>query len=490
MSHSEKNINNNTIQSLENKVNNYKKQISILEEKLKVYEQDSNTKQEKINEQMNHIVQLETENTKLKNIMNNNKIVHTMSDKNYFSTTSSQNNINNNNVNEELKSMQIIINNLKKENTNLIKELNNQKEENSKISRNLKIKSEESEKLTQNLKEKINENEMYSQDNIILLNKLKEYEENFLTMRNNSNNNMNNKCTNQISENNYYDKQNNKIKEEEIIEKFNNQITELNKLIMSELKTISQYIDTYLILFNEENLLIPNLKKITNFPNNAFLNFDILINSIQNARERLFEQQNKNENIILSLKDEISLLNNKLNEKIIENSQIKNQLNNLKEKNYELELYLEKYSGEIDNQKNLTKKIQNSISNIDENNDKYLQNIYDILRDELEKILRDNELRNYASIILSSEKKSQSVDFGIKFLFEEALDKFIFINNCLIDDYKKLQSKKIQDPSIYINTINELNETISELKERLAKKENNSFFRNSSLRKYSDGKFE
>ena len=92
MSHSEKNINNNTIQSLENKVNNYKKQISILEEKLKVYEQDSNTKQEKINEQMNHIVQLETENTKLKNIMNNNKIVHTMSDKNYFSTTSSQNN--------------------------------------------------------------------------------------------------------------------------------------------------------------------------------------------------------------------------------------------------------------------------------------------------------------------------------------------------------------------------------------------------------------
>ena len=121
MSHSEKNINNNTIQSLENKVNNYKKQISILEEKLKVYEQDSNTKQEKINEQMNHIVQLETENTKLKNIMNNNKIVHTMSDKNYFSTTSSQNNINNNNVNEELKSLQIIINNLKKENKNLIK---------------------------------------------------------------------------------------------------------------------------------------------------------------------------------------------------------------------------------------------------------------------------------------------------------------------------------------------------------------------------------
>jgi hypothetical protein len=259
---------------------------------------------------------------------------------------------------------------------------------------------------------------------------------------------------------------------------------------MNELKTIAQYIDTYLILFNNDNLLIPNIKKIINFPNDSFLNFDILLNSIENARNRLFEQQNKNEKIINGLRDDNTLLNNKLNEKIIENSQIKNQLNFLKEKNYELELYLEKYSGEINYQKNIQKKMQNSISTFDEINDNYLQNIYDIIRVELEKILRDNELRNYASIILSSEKKSQSVDFGIKFLFEEALDKFIFINNCLIDDYKKLQSKKIQDPSIYINTINELNETISELKERLAKKENNSFYRNSSLRKYSDGKFE
>ncbi len=466
------------ILSLENKITIYKKELSVLEEKLLLYENDSKIKSEKLSEHVNQIMTLEKENNYLKNLLNqiksrNNNNNNQNLNENFNKTTSTQIN---NEFNIELNKLNKIIESLKTENENLNK-INYEK--------NIQIDN-----LNKLLNQKNNENDAFNNDNTILLNKLKEYEENFLTMRNNSINNMNNKSTNQISENNYYDKQNNKIKEEEIIEKFNNQISELNKLIMSELKTISQYIDTYLILFNEENLLIPNLKKITNFPNNSFLNFDILINSIQNARERLFEQQNKNENIILSLKDEISLLNNKLNEKIIENSQIKNQLNNLKEKNYELELYLEKYSGEIDNQKNLTKKIQNSISNIDENNDKYLQNIYDILRDELEKILRDNELRNYASIILSSEKKSQSVDFGIKFLFEEALDKFIFINNCLIDDYKKLQSKKIQDPSIYINTINELNETISELKERIAKKENNSFFRNSSLRKYSDGKFE
>jgi hypothetical protein len=95
---------------------------------------------------------------------------------------------------------------------------------------------------------------------------------------------------------------------------------------MNELKTIAQYIDTYLILFNNDNLLIPNIKKIINFPNDSFLNFDILLNSIENARNRLFEQQNKNEKIINGLRDDNTLLNNKLNEKIIENSRIKNQL--------------------------------------------------------------------------------------------------------------------------------------------------------------------
>ena len=485
MSKSTSNIKNNH-QSLENKINIYKKQITILEEKIKVYEEDSNIKQQKISEQLNHIIELETENSKLKSLLNkNNKISQTLEDKNYISTTSSQKNvINNNNSSEDIKSLQILVNNFKKENENLIKELTTQKNENEKISRNLQMKKEESEKLFQTLKEKTNENEIYNQDNIILLNKLKEYEENFALMKNNNSYN-NNNFLNQNSDNNIK-----KINKDELQNNFNSQIIELNKLIMNELKTIAQYIDTYLILFNNDNLLIPNIKKIINFPNDSFLNFDILINSIENARDRLFEQQNKNEKIINGLRDDNTLLNNKLNEKIIENSQIKNQLNFLKEKNYELELYLEKYSGEINYQKNIQKKMQNSISTFDEINDNYLQNIYDIIRVELEKILRDNDLRSYISIILSQNNNNQNINFGMKFLFEESLDKYIFINNCIIDDYKKLLNKKFQDPSVYINTINELNETIAELKESLLKKENTSFYRNNSLRKYSEDKFE
>ena len=483
MSKSASNIKNNH-QSLENKINIYKKQITILEEKIKVYEEDSNIKQQKITEQLNHIIELEAENSKLKSLLNKSyKVSQALDDKNYISTSSSQRNFlnNNNNSSEEIKSMQILVNNFKKENETLIKELTAQKNENEKISRNLQMKNEESEKLFQTLKEKTNENEIYNQDNIILLNKLKEYEGNFLLMKNN---NSNNHFLNQNLEN-----KKNKINEDELQNNFNNQIIELNKLIMNELKTISQYIDTYLILFNNDNISIPNLKKITNFPNDSFLNFDILINSIENARDRLFEQQNKNEKIISGLRNDNTLLNNKLNEKIIENSQIKNQLNSLKEKNYELELYLDKYAGEINNQKNIKKKIQNSISSFDEINVNYLQNLYDIIRVELEKILIDNDLRSYIPIILSQNNNNQNINFGMKFLFEESLDKYIFINNCIIEDYKKLLNKKMQDPSPYINTINELNDTIAELKERLLKKENNSFYRNSSKRKYSEENF-
>ena len=131
MSKSTSNIKNNH-QSLENKINIYKKQITILEEKIKVYEEDSNIKQQKISEQLNHIIELETENSKLKSLLNkNNKISQTLEDKNYISTTSSQKNvINNNNSSEDIKSLQILVNNFKKENENLIKELTTQKNEN------------------------------------------------------------------------------------------------------------------------------------------------------------------------------------------------------------------------------------------------------------------------------------------------------------------------------------------------------------------------
>ena len=187
MSKSTSNIKNNH-QSLENKINIYKKQITILEEKIKVYEEDSNIKQQKISEQLNHIIELETENSKLKSLLNkNNKISQTLVDKNYILTTSSQKNVinNNNNSSEDIKSLQILVNTFKKENENLIKELTTQKNENEKISRNLQMKKEESDKLFQTLKEKTNENEIYNQDNVILLNKLKEYEENFALMKNN-----------------------------------------------------------------------------------------------------------------------------------------------------------------------------------------------------------------------------------------------------------------------------------------------------------------
>ena len=133
------------IRSLENKTEIYRKEIAILEGKIKVYEDDSCIKANKINEQLEHIAILEKDNMQLVNKLN--EITSLMqTEKNVMlSTATSQRE----GYTNEIQNMKAVIESLKKEN----------------------------EKITNELIQKTNENDLYNQDNSILLTKVKEYEE-------------------------------------------------------------------------------------------------------------------------------------------------------------------------------------------------------------------------------------------------------------------------------------------------------------------------
>ena len=436
--------------SLENKVDIYKKEISILEDKLKVYEDDSDLKSNKLNQQVNEIINLENENLKLKNFIKEmknqskterNEILNTISNKH-------------DELNIEMNNLQNIIEKLKKDNKNLEIELKEKKEEN-------KILLNKNEKLLQNLEMKLNENELYNQDNTILINKVKEYEDDLKLLKKKLN--PNSHITSPLLTNIEKEINESHFQEiESIKQNCDNQIFDLRKSIMKEIKIICQYLDIYFGIPLNSGIEIPKLEKFTNFPNDAFLDFNILFLSIEDARKKIENIQKNYEIKISNLNKEINNLNNKLQEKILDNSKLKKIICDLQENNFELQEYVSRSLNELEKQKNFSQKIQFSINEVNNENEKYFEKVYKVIINELDKFFKEKILRKYTSIILNTENNNIQINTN-RFLFEDALDKYITVNNCLINDYNKILNTNSNNTE-YLNLINDLNEEIKSLK--------------------------
>jgi chromosome segregation ATPase len=436
--------------SLENKVDIYKKEISILEDKLKVYEDDSDLKSNKLNQQVNEIINLENENLKLKNFIKEmknqskterNEILNTISNKH-------------DELNIEMNNLQNIIEKLKKDNKKLEIELEEKKEEN-------KVLLNENEKLQKNLEMKLNENELYNQDNTILINKVKEYEDDLKLLKKKLN--PNSHITSPLLTNIEKEINESHFQEiESIKQNCDNQIFDLRKSIMKEIKIICQYLDIYFGIPLNSGIEIPKLEKFTNFPNDAFLDFNILFLSIEDARKKIENIQKNYEIKISNLNKEINNLNNKLQEKILDNSKLKKIICDLQENNFELQEYVSKSLNELEKQKNFSQKIQFSINEVNNENEKYFEKVYKVIINELDKFFKEKILRKYTSIILNTENNNIQINTN-RFLFEDALDKYITVNNCLINDYNKILNTNSNNTE-YLNLINDLNEEIKSLK--------------------------
>ena len=94
----------------------------------------------------------------------------------------------------------------------------------------------------------------------------------------------------------------------------------------------------------------------------------------------------------------------------------------------------------------INKKIQLNISDINDTHDNYFEKIYQLIKNELDKILSDKIFQKYSKIILNNNNNlsttSLNKNMSLKFLFEDQLDKLIVINNCLIEDYKNVINDK------------------------------------------------
>ena len=449
------NFNENKVKLLESKILIYQKENQSLKNKIKILQEDNDDKNLKIQEQLNHLLNLENDNNSLKKLYDNSKQKFNTESNSFINAKKAQD--------KEINNMKIIIGELKSENERL--------------SKSLIIQNKENNKLQQNLMKTVSENKLYSKDNSILLSKVKEYEENICLLSNDNNNNENNKILNLTGQ-----KKNEYINNVNSI--YENKLALYSSIINDEINIIAKYIDTYLNLnlnlTDDIKLEIPLLQNITNFPkDNKLSSFWNIINAVENALKRIISQNKIIKNNEMILKQEINKLNNILEKKSNENLELKKTVSELKKNLFYLKNDYDKINNELISQKGFNKQIQETMKDINNGNDDYLKGLYKSLKNEVDNIINEPLFHSYVNIMLEQKNNIKNeYSTGLKYLIGEILDKYILINNCIIDDFKKIKLQKINNKDLNINNyeknsanIQRLETIIDELNNRLMEKD-------------------
>ena len=162
-------------------------------------------------------------------------------------------------------------------------------------------------------------------------------------------------------------------------------------------------------------------------------------------------------------KDTIEVSREKIENKINEISSLKKIMSQLKEENFNIKTQIEKVQYELNEKKEYDKQISMSYSELETNNNIYFDNVTSVINNELEKILHDEDMKHYASMILYNDY--EGIALNSKFKFEDALDKMITVNIALVEDVKNLMGNvnKIKDNIADYGDVNEMNEKINQL---------------------------
>ena len=443
------NFNENKVKLLENKILIYQKENQSLKNKIKILQEDNDDKNLKIQEQLNHLLNLENDNNSLKKLYDNSKQKFNNESNTFLNKTRAQD--------KEINNMKLIIGELKTENERL--------------SKSLIIQGKENNKLQQNLLKTVSENKLYSKDNTILLSKVKEYEDNIFML--NNENDMNKIANLNGQKKNEFINNVNSI--------YENKLALYSSIINDEINIIAKYIDTYmnLNLMDDIKINIPLLQNITSFPKDHKLSsFWNIINAVENALKRIISQNKIIKNNEMLLKQEINKLNNILEKKNNENLELKKNVSELKKNLFYLKNDFDKINNDLNSQKGFNKQIQDTMNDINNGNDDYLKGLYKTLKTEVDNIVNEPLFHSYVNIMLEQKNNIKNeYNTGLKYLLGEILDKYILINNCIIDDFKKQKSQEDNKGSNSNNidnnssNIQRLETIIDELNNRLMEKD-------------------
>ena len=198
----------------------------------------------------------------------------------------------------------------------------------------------------------------------------------------------------------------------------------------NEFNSISQWIETYLCSYLDNNFEIPDLPStISKYIKNK-TKIDTVKDCLNKSREKLNREFYKYENVIKDLKDEYNDLLRKHEGQNYEISQIKTEI--LK-KNEELFIYnqeVEEIKNSLGNCQEILNKQKLDFNEKQDNYFKFIEKLLSVIKREIEEIQAHDKLRPFYEFLY---KKNFTESFENQ--LENNLEKLIYILNGLIKEY-------------------------------------------------------
>ena len=417
---------------------NLQNQITVLTGRIKVYENDYLEKTKSLTNQIKNfgITEINYKNQ----IENKNKTIQKLQNENKY-------------LKEQINEMEEIFLSLKKEVKSLLinQTLNNNKNKNninnmkngkrsystSKIITvpKLVVKEKDDPENERRINELVNIVKQYSKE----ISKLKQENLN-LSQSLNNNNNLNNNSTSNIIQN-----------DDSLLMKIAN-------IINSELYLITQWVETYMGDDYDKNFEVPSL--FNDGDNN--LNEDDLINKINNciqipnlknclekSRMKVNSILNKNEKECLDYQTLLKQTEFKYSQMKEELIKLKQELFNMNTKDLNLTQICNDLEKENKKNEDLISELKSSILQSKDINDKYLNNIYEVITNEINDILKDNNFNAFHDKLLTNNNEKLN---NISDMLSINVDKLVqFIQNLKYDYIKqkddniKFLNEKVND---------------------------------------------
>ena len=409
---------------------NLQNQITVLTGRIKVYENDYLEKTKSLTNQIKNfgITEINYKNQ----IENKNKTIQKLQSENKY-------------LKEQINEMEEIFNSLKKEVKSLLinQTLNNNKNKNninnmkngkrsystSKIITvpKLVVKEKDDSENERRINELVNIVKQYSKE----ISKLKQENLN-LSQSLNNNNNLNNNSTSNIIQN-----------DDSLLMKIAN-------IINSELYLITQWVETYMGDDYDKNFEVPSL--FNDGDNN--LNEDDLINKINNciqipnlknclekSRMKVNSILNKNEKECLDYQTLLKQTEFKYSQMKEELIKLKQELFNMNTKDLNLTQICNDLEKENKKNEDLISELKSSILQSKDINDKYLNNIYEVITNEINDILKDNNFNAFHDKLLTNNNEKLN---NISDMLSINVDKLVQFIQHLKYDYIKQKDDNIK----------------------------------------------
>jgi len=219
-----------------------------------------------------------------------------------------------------------------------------------------------------------------------------------------------------------------------------NELKETNNCLNQEIKSIIQWMETYLVVFYEPHFEIPDLPLTTSKVIKNKFKLDVLKEKLGSCRAEINQEFNKYENIIKDLKKEINENMHKQEKFHREISDLKNQILDKNENIFSLTTELDTYRNSLNHNKEDLNRIKNDVNLKQDQNNRFLEKIHQTIQKEIEEIIQIEKFKGLHDVVYRFGIHSEN----IKSQVEDSVDKLISILSLILKEVQSYDDKNCE----------------------------------------------